>query len=65
MKNAEIDEGRTSIQHTPLVQPCAEEQSQPQGQNRRELIKRYGKYALAAGPLLLFVSKAHAIHSRP
>jgi hypothetical protein len=32
---------------------------------RRELIKRYGKYALAAGPLLLFVSKAHAIHSRP
>ena len=32
---------------------------------RRELIKRYGKYALAAGPLLLFVSKAHAIHSAP
>ena len=32
---------------------------------RRELIKRYSKYALAAGGLLLFVSKAHAIHSAP
>jgi hypothetical protein len=33
--------------------------------SRRELIQRYGKYAVAAAPLLLFVSKAHAIHSRP
>lgn len=32
---------------------------------RRELIQRYVKYALVAGPMLLFVSKAHAIHSRP
>lgn len=33
--------------------------------NRRELIARYGKYAVIAAPLLMFVSKAHAIHSRP
>ena len=32
---------------------------------RRELIQRYAKYAVAAAPLLLFVSKAHAIHSKP
>ena len=65
MENTKIDEGRVGNQETPLVQPCAEEQSQPQGSNRRELIKRYGKYALTGGSLLLFVSKAYAIHSRP
>jgi len=32
---------------------------------RRELIERYAKYALIGAPLLLFASKAHAIHSRP
>jgi hypothetical protein len=32
---------------------------------RRELIERYGKYALVAAPLFMFVSKARAIHSRP
>lgn len=32
---------------------------------RRELIERYGKYALVAAPLLVFASKAHAIHSKP
>jgi hypothetical protein len=32
---------------------------------RRDLIERYGKYALVAAPLLLFASKAHAIHSAP
>jgi hypothetical protein len=32
---------------------------------RRELIERYGKYALVAAPLLVFASKAHAVHSRP
>jgi len=32
---------------------------------RREVIQRYAKYAVAAAPLLLFVSKAHAIHSKP
>jgi hypothetical protein len=32
---------------------------------RREVIQRYAKVAVAAAPLLLFVSKAHAIHSKP
>ena len=39
--------------------------SRPEGSTRRELILRYSKYALAAGPFLLFVSKAHAIHPPP
>jgi len=33
--------------------------------NRRELIEKYGKYAIVAAPLLLFASKARAIHSKP
>ena len=32
---------------------------------RRELITRYGKYAIATAPFLLFVSKARAIKSAP
>jgi hypothetical protein len=32
---------------------------------RREVIQRYAKCAVAAAPLILFVSKAHAIHSKP
>jgi hypothetical protein len=39
--------------------------NEPEKSSRRELIERYGKYALVAAPLLVFVSKAHAIHSRP
>lgn len=38
---------------------------QEQTSTRRELIQRYSKVAVAAAPLLLFVSKAHAIHSKP
>jgi hypothetical protein len=37
----------------------------PETPTRRELIERYGKYALVAAPLLVFASKAHAIHSKP
>jgi len=33
--------------------------------NRRELIEKFGKYAIVAAPLLLFASKASAIHSKP
>jgi hypothetical protein len=33
--------------------------------SRRELIERYGKYAIVGAPLLMFVSKARAIHSKP
>ena len=32
---------------------------------RRELIERYAKVAVVAAPLLVFVSKARAIHSKP
>lgn len=39
--------------------------NEPEVSNRRQLIARYGKYAVVAAPLLMFVSKAHAIHSRP
>jgi hypothetical protein len=37
----------------------------PETPSRRELIERYGKYAIVAAPLLLFASKARAIHSIP
>jgi len=37
----------------------------PEAPNRRELIERYAKYAIVAAPLLVFVSKARAIHSKP
>lgn len=32
---------------------------------RRELFERYAKVAVVAAPLLVFVSKARAIHSKP
>jgi hypothetical protein len=38
---------------------------QKETSTRREMIQRYAKVAVAAAPLLLFVSKAHAIHSKP
>jgi hypothetical protein len=38
---------------------------EPQTSSRRELIERYAKAAVIAAPLILFVSKAHAIHSKP
>jgi hypothetical protein len=41
------------------------EAQQPETSSRRELIERYAKYAVVAAPLLLFVSKANAIHSKP
>jgi len=37
----------------------------PETRTRRELIEQYGKIAIVAAPLLLFASKAHAIHSKP
>jgi hypothetical protein len=33
--------------------------------SRRELIERYGKYAVVAAPLMLFATKARAIRSVP
>jgi hypothetical protein len=39
--------------------------NEPATSNRRELIERCAKAAVIAAPLLLFVSKAQAIHSKP
>jgi len=45
--------------------PSSETPDQKETPSRRELIEKYGKYALVGAPLLIFVSKAHAIHSKP
>ena len=42
-----------------------DEANDPQIPSRRELIERYAKAAVIAAPLLVFVSKAQAIHSKP
>jgi len=39
--------------------------NEPETSTRRELIGRYAKAAIIAAPLLVFVSKARAIHSKP
>jgi hypothetical protein len=49
----------------PNTQSSPETANQPETSSRRELIERYGKYAIVAAPLLVFVSKARAIHSKP
>jgi hypothetical protein len=41
------------------------EANEPQIPSRRDLIERYAKVAVVAAPLLVFVSKARAIHSKP
>jgi hypothetical protein len=48
---------------TPLSSPADPKAAETP--TRRDLIERYGKYALVAAPLLMFASKAHAIHSAP
>ena len=45
--------------------PLPDSANEPETSSRRELIGRYAKAAIIAAPLLLFVSKAHAIHSAP
>jgi len=47
------------------VPKSAPDANEPESSTRRELIERYAKYALVATPLLVFVSKARAIHSAP
>jgi hypothetical protein len=37
----------------------------PEMPSRRQLIERYAKVAIVGAPLLLFASKAQAIHSKP
>ena len=39
--------------------------NEPAASNRRELIERFAKAAMIAAPLVMFVSKAQAIHSKP
>jgi|HubBroStandDraft_3_1064219.scaffolds.fasta_scaffold1767511_1 hypothetical protein len=39
--------------------------NRPETETRREMIATFGKVAIVAAPLLMFVSKARAIHSRP
>jgi hypothetical protein len=43
----------------------AQATNESESSTRRELIGRYAKYAVIAAPLLMFVSKAQAIHSKP
>lgn len=39
--------------------------NEPETSTRREPIERYGKYAIVAVSLLVFVSKTRAIHGKP
>lgn len=48
-----------------VAQEEREAAGQEDASTRREMIQRYAKVAVAAAPLLLFVSKAKAIHSKP
>jgi hypothetical protein len=48
-----------------VVPFSADAAHEPEASSRRELIGQYAKYAVIAAPLLVFVSKAQAIHSKP
>jgi len=63
MRDRNEEKQPASQDTTPLSSP--DPASSPETPNRRELIERYGKYAIVAAPLLVFVSKARAIHSKP
>ena len=56
-------DSQTAAGHETNLSPEAPEG--PDSPSRRELIERYAKYAIVGAPLLLFASKAHAIHSKP
>jgi hypothetical protein len=65
-----MNEEKKEEMHLPAAEETTtssqeETANEPEVSNRRQLITRYGKYAVVAAPLLMFVSKAHAIHSRP
>jgi hypothetical protein len=57
--------GRSPDAEQHHAQNSPDETNQPGTPNRRELIERYAKYAIVGAPLLLFVSKAQAFHSKP
>jgi hypothetical protein len=55
----------SQVNQDTTTSPQTDSANEPEVSNRRQLIARYGKYAVVAAPLLMFASKAHAIHSRP
>ena len=61
-RKGEIHSQTNSDSSTP---PAPDPANQPETPTRRELIERYAGYAIVAAPLLVFVSKARAIHSKP
>lgn len=63
--SAEQDEIHAQANENVAPLPPPDVENHPEKSSRRELIERYGRYAVVAAPLLMFVSKAHAIHSRP
>ncbi len=60
-----MKDNKEEIHSQDTASPSALDTPQPETSNRRELIARYGKVAIVAAPLLVFVSKARAIHSKP
>jgi hypothetical protein len=63
--NENKEDMRSHENQETTISPQADSANESEASNRRQLILRYGKYALVAAPLLMFVSKAHAIHSKP
>jgi hypothetical protein len=60
-----MKQNNTEDHHERHVTSSSDKPNQPEIQSRRQLIERYGKYAIVGAPLLLFASKARAIHSAP
>jgi hypothetical protein len=63
--NENNDEKYSQVNEKEPSSPQIASEDESELSNRRQLILRYGKYAAVAAPLLMFASKAHAIHSRP
>lgn len=59
------NEEKQSASQDATQQTSPDPANPPETPSRRELIERYGKYAIVGAPLLVFVSKARAIHSKP
>ena len=62
-ENKEEKHSQANPDSSPL--PSPDPANEPETPSRRELIERYGKYAIVGAPLLVFVSKARAIKSKP
>jgi len=55
----------TQSEREDAVVSSRDDSDQLETSSRRELIERFGKYAIVGAPLLLFASRARAIHSKP